>query len=144
MTATITLTTAGLDTGPFLLFSDLDGFTSAFESGIPKGSFNFPGYTTSLVPDGTEVIRVMSDNVDCGNYLDMPIIDKVCNCVTLISGNSLSTNYTYKTCATGELVSGVLDAFATVSFCGTDPTVDREGIDIIFGGSCSSNDDCKS
>ena len=36
MTALITLTTAGLDSGPFSLFSNLDGYSAAFETNISK------------------------------------------------------------------------------------------------------------
>lgn len=71
MTITITLTTAGADTGPFLLYSDADGFTSAFEIGVTKASLEV-GYTSILVPDYTTVIRVMSEGI-CTNYIDIPI-----------------------------------------------------------------------
>lgn len=70
MTVLITLT-AGADTGPFLLYSDIDGFTSAFEVGISKIDLE-AGYTSTLVPDGTTVIRVMSQGV-CTNYVDISV-----------------------------------------------------------------------
>jgi hypothetical protein len=72
MTVLITLTTAGSDTGPFNLFSDVGGFTSAFETGVTKASL-LAGYASALVPNGTTIIRVMSDG-DCVNYIDIPIV----------------------------------------------------------------------
>lgn len=71
MTVLITLTTAGTDSGPFDLYSDLDGYTSAFESGVPKASL-LAGYASALVPDYTNIIRVKS-NGDCVNYIDIPL-----------------------------------------------------------------------
>lgn len=71
MTVLITLTTAGADTGPFNLYSDLDGFVSAFETGVSKASL-MAGYASALVPDFTTTIRVMS-NGDCTNYIDIII-----------------------------------------------------------------------
>lgn len=71
MTVLITLTTAGTNTGPFNLFSDVDGFTSAFETGVSVVSLT-GGYTSYLVPNGTTIIRVMSDG-QCTNYVDIQI-----------------------------------------------------------------------
>lgn len=73
MTITITLTLAGTDTGPFNLYSDVDGYTSAFETGVSKASL-LAGYTTSLVPNLTSTVRVMSDNQTCNNYIDINIV----------------------------------------------------------------------
>lgn len=70
MTVYITLTTAGTDSGPFDLYSNLDGFTSAFESGVSKAALE-AGYATALVPDFTTSIRVKSNNTLCTNYVDI-------------------------------------------------------------------------
>lgn len=70
MTVYITLTTAGTDSGPFDLYSNLDGFTSAFESGVSKASLE-AGYASALVPDFTTSIRVKSNNTLCTNYVDI-------------------------------------------------------------------------
>jgi len=71
MTLLITLSTAGGDTGPFNLYSNVDGFTSAFEVGVAKIDL-LMGYTSYAVPDGTTVIRVMSNSV-CKNYIDLTV-----------------------------------------------------------------------
>ena len=70
MTVLVTLTIAGTDTGPFNLYSNLDGFTTSFET-VSKSSL-IAGYTSTVVPDGTSIIRVMSDSV-CKNYSDIPV-----------------------------------------------------------------------
>ena len=71
MTVLITLTTAGTDTGPFNLFSNANGFTSAFETNVSRAAL-LAGYTSSLVPNFTTVVRVMSQGV-CKNYTDIVI-----------------------------------------------------------------------
>lgn len=73
MTVLITLTTAGADSGPFNLYSDLDGYISAFESGVTKVDL-LAGYNSSFVPDGTNIIRIMSDSELCTNYIDIEIV----------------------------------------------------------------------
>jgi hypothetical protein len=70
---TITLTTAGSDTGPFNLYSDLDGYISAFETGVAKAAL-LAGYTSALVPNGTTVVRVASSNPLCSNYVDILVV----------------------------------------------------------------------
>lgn len=70
MTVLITLTTAGSDSGPFDLYSNLDGFTSAFESGVSKASL-LAGYASALVPDYTTSVRIKSNGVLCTNYVDV-------------------------------------------------------------------------
>jgi hypothetical protein len=71
MTITITLTTAGTDTGPFNLFSDVDGYTVAFVSGVSKAAL-VSIYTTSLAPVGTTIVRVKSTGL-CSNYIDITL-----------------------------------------------------------------------
>jgi len=68
--ALITLSSAGADTGPFDLYSDTDGYTTAFETSVAKSSL-LAGYTSTVVPDSTETIRVKSSNANCANYVDM-------------------------------------------------------------------------
>jgi len=71
MTALITLTTAGSDSGPFNLYSDLDGYTTAFETAVPKVDL-LAGYASSLVPDYTTIVRILSTGV-CTNYIDVTL-----------------------------------------------------------------------
>jgi hypothetical protein len=71
MTVLITLTTAGSDSGPFDLYSNLDGYVSAFESGVSKSAL-LAGYSSALVPDYTTTVRVLSTGA-CTNYIDIVI-----------------------------------------------------------------------
>lgn len=71
-TVIITLTVAGLDTGPFSLYSDVDGYVTPFETGVTKPSL-LVGYVSTLVPDAATIIRVKSVNELCTNYIDLTI-----------------------------------------------------------------------
>jgi len=73
MTVLITLTTIGADAGPFDLYSSVDGFSSAFDFGIPAASL-IAGYAASFVPDYTTVVRVKSTGELCTNYVDIPVL----------------------------------------------------------------------
>ena len=73
LTVLITLTTAGADTGNFSLYSDVSGYTVAFETGVAKSALE-AGYVSSLVPTSTSVIRVKSE-ATCKNYIDIPVVE---------------------------------------------------------------------
>ena len=90
MEAFIKLTTAGNNTGPFNLFSDVDGFTTAFETGISKASL-LAGYTSTVVPDFTTIIKVASDSL-CANSID--IILEATTTTTSTSSTSSTTTTT--------------------------------------------------
>lgn len=70
-TVLITLTTAGLDTGPFNLYSDADSYVTPFETGVSKAAL-VSGYTSTVVPDAATIIRVDSTGV-CTNFIDLSI-----------------------------------------------------------------------
>jgi hypothetical protein len=72
MSVLIQLTAAGTDSGPlFNLFSDVNNYSSPFESGISKTAL-LTGYTTSVVPALASIIRVKSAG-NCLNYVDLQI-----------------------------------------------------------------------
>jgi len=71
--ATISLTSAGTDTGPFDLYSDVDSFVTPFESGVSKSAL-LSGFLSFNVPNTTVTCRVKSAGA-CVNYVDMPIDD---------------------------------------------------------------------
>lgn len=89
-TVTITLTTAGLDTGPFDLYSDADGYVTPFETGVLKALL-VAGYTSIVVPDGATIIRVVSTGI-CTNFIDLPI--NVVPTTTTTSTSSTTTTTT--------------------------------------------------
>ncbi len=71
MTGIITLTIAGIDTGNFNLYSNVDGYISAFAVNITRAQL-LAGYVTDVIPNGTTIIRIMSVG-NCTNYIDVPI-----------------------------------------------------------------------
>lgn len=90
MTVLITLTTAGSSTGPFSLYSNVDSYSTPFETGVAKSSL-LAGYTSVLVPNGTTVIRVMSTGT-CTNYTDISVVP--CTTTTTTSSTTTSTTTT--------------------------------------------------
>lgn len=72
MYAYITISNVGADAGPFNLYTDLDGYISAFETDIPRASLE-AGYATNLVPDGTTIIKIQSVNTECNNFLPVSL-----------------------------------------------------------------------
>lgn len=93
MTVLITLTTAGLDAGPFDLYSNIDGYVTAFATNITKQAL-LDGYTSSVVPDSTTTVRVKSTGT-CTNYINIPISG-----ITTTTTSSSSTTTTTTTTAT--------------------------------------------
>ena len=65
----ITITKAGADTGPFNLYSDVDGYISAFETNVSKIDLE-AGYATDLAPDNTTIVKIQNMNNICYNYVD--------------------------------------------------------------------------
>lgn len=72
MTVFITFTSIGADAGPFNLYSNVDGYTSPFATGVTKAQL-LAGYPSSAVPNGTTIIRAMSSGV-CTNFVDLTIV----------------------------------------------------------------------
>ena len=69
MTILITLTTVGTDCSTFDIYSNVDGFISAFETDVPKASLSV-GFSSANAPDGTTIVRVKSKGI-CTNYIDI-------------------------------------------------------------------------
>jgi hypothetical protein len=154
MTVLITLGIAGTDSGPFDLYSNNDGYTSAFESGVSKAAL-LAGYASSLVPDYTVVIRVRSNNILCTNYVDIPVIEAptttttttIISCIEITAdaaGNCVGIpgysvlEYTdcdgvYQTIAIG---TGLLPTFCTLVGGVTPAFICGDGI-IYNGSSCT-------
>jgi hypothetical protein len=70
MTITITLTSAGSDSGPFDLYTNATGSFTLMESGVSKSTL-LAGYTVTTL-DGTTLVRVQSTG-ECTNYQDIPV-----------------------------------------------------------------------
>lgn len=136
MTVLITLTTAGADSGPFNLYSNLDGYTSSFESGVSKASL-LAGYPSALVPDYTTTVRVKSNGL-CTNYIDIildPPTPYVCD--TLGSSSSFSIlAATTVTNSGGTTIIGDLGLYPGTSVTGFPPGT-ISGISHITDGAAS-------
>jgi hypothetical protein len=130
MTVLITLTVAGADSGPFNLYSNIDGYTSAFEVGVSKAAL-LAGYSSALVPNFTTIIRVLSTG-DCTNYID--IVLSSTTTTTTTSNISTTTTTTTIACDTYQMV-GVSDAPGCPGFVNYTYT-DCSGI-VQTGGSFS-------
>ena len=107
MTVQITLLFAGINTGPFDLYSDTDGYIVPFETGVSKAAL-LAGYTSILVPLGTTIIRVSSYG-PCSNYIDIPVAPCTTTTTTTIVGE----------CATFDLTGGPGGGSWTALQCGT-------------------------
>ena len=106
MTVYIIFTVAGSDTGPFNLYSDVDGYLSPFESAVSKIDL-LAGYTSTLVPLGTTIIRAISAGI-CENYIDMSI-----------GTTSTTTTRINPPCDTlGRASSSTILAYATITNTG--------------------------
>jgi hypothetical protein len=92
MTVLITLTTAGADSGPFDLYTNLDAYTSAFESRVDKADL-LAGYASSLVPDYASIVRVKSVG-DCTNFVDIPLTVAPTTSTTSSSSSTTTTTTT--------------------------------------------------
>lgn len=90
----IKLTIAGMNVGPFDLYSDVDGFTNPFEENITREVL-VAGYTSIFVPEGTTQIKLVSVGV-CTNYV---IID-IAVPTTSTTSTSTSTSSTSTTTST--------------------------------------------
>lgn len=92
MTVIITLTLAGSDTGPFDLYSNADGYTTAFDSGVPRSAL-VAGYTTSSVPTDTTEVLVRSTGV-CARDLYLNVAGAPSTTTTTSSTSSTTSTTT--------------------------------------------------
>lgn len=120
MTVLITLTTAGSDTGPFDLYSDVDGFLVPFENNVPKASL-VSGYTSTLVPGGATIIRVKSDSI-CTNYIDL-IIGATTTTTTSTSTSTTTSTSSTSTTTTTTTAAPTCSCFRADNVSGEERTV---------------------
>lgn len=146
MTVTITLTTAGGDTGPFNLYSNVTSYLSAFDTNIPKASL-IAGFTTSNVPAGTTTIRVVSTG-KCTNHIDIPV-DAPIECKEFVfqGAASVGNTITYKDCATGLITNYALNNGKTITRCAYSdvfsyPVFTEGSGTIVPGGTCGTAKGC--
>jgi hypothetical protein len=113
MNVLITLTTAGIDTGPFNLYSNTDSYVTAFETSVAKSAL-VAGYLSTLVPAGTTYVRVKSTGL-CTNYIDI-----------YVTGSGTTTTTTTATPTTTSTTTTQVVTYYNVVLCGTStPSVIR-------------------
>jgi hypothetical protein len=94
------LTTAGIDSGPFDLYSNLNSFSEPFEENVSRASL-VAGYSTT-VPDNAIIVRITSKE-DCISSVDITLRDVECNLegytgeITTTSTSTTSTTSTTTT-----------------------------------------------
>lgn len=76
MTGLITINNLGEDVGPFNLYSNLDGFVSAFATDVTRDQL-LVGYFSDVIPDGTIIIRVVSTGI-CKNVIEIELSGELC------------------------------------------------------------------
>lgn len=69
MIVLLTLTTAGTDSGPYNLYSDVDGYTTAFETAVDKTSL-LAGYSSNNAPALTTTVQIKSTG-SCTNSINV-------------------------------------------------------------------------
>ena len=104
MTVLITLTTIGTDCSLFDIYSNIDGFISAFETDVSKANLS-SGFSSANAPDGTTIIRVKSKGV-CTNYIDITLSTITTTTTTTSSiPTTTTTTTTIPTIACSEYTS---------------------------------------
>jgi uncharacterized protein (TIGR02145 family) len=98
MTLSITLTVADIDTGPFNLYSNVDGFTDPFAELIEKSDL-LNGYTSTAVPDGTVTVEVQSVNNLCTNFILLTVDATTSTTSTTITSSTTTTTTTSNVCS---------------------------------------------
>jgi len=120
-TVTITLTSAGSESGPFNLYSNEDGYTTAFALSVPKASL-LAGYTSVVVPDLTTTIRITSVGI-CTNSIDVNV-----------SGITTTTTTTTSTTSTTSTTIPTPYTTLTGSFTVVNDTSSMDGAVVNLGG----------
>ena len=118
MNVLITLTTAGIDTGPFNLYSNTDSYVTAFQTNIAK-SLLVAGYTSTVVPAGTTTIRVKSTGL-CTNYVDIYVTGSgTTTTTTTIPGTTTTTTTTIAGTTTTTTTSAPSNQWYQLTDCNT-------------------------
>ena len=126
-TVLITLTTAGTDVGPFDLYSNVDGYTSSFQTGVSKAIL-VAGYICIIVPYGTSIIKLQSYGT-CTNNIYINVTGDIPTTTTTTSSSTTSSTTTSTTtsycqsigagtgCYNWNIIAGVSGAVVQVINC---------------------------
>ena len=98
------LTTAGVDSGPFDLYSNLDAYSEPFEENVSKASL-IAGYSTD-VPDYATTVRITSKE-NCISSVDITLRDVECDLEGYTGEITTSTSSTTSTTTTAPPEAGI-------------------------------------
>ena len=126
------LTTAGVDSGPFDLYSNLDAYSESFEENVSRASL-IAGYSTD-VPDYATTVRITSKE-DCISSVDITLRDVECDLegytgeiTTTSTSTSTSTTTststsTSTTTSTSSTTTTTTTAIPTILICDQEWTL---------------------
>jgi hypothetical protein len=163
MTILIDLSVAGINTGPFNLYSDADGYVTAFALNVTRQQL-LDGYP-AVVPNDTLNIKLQSLSDICPNDTILPVITTTtttststssttttsttatpttttttttaqpCNCVYFYSTSNTIQEISYISCE-GTLIYDVISPEQTKSFCGCCGEAFNPDVEITYGATC--------
>jgi hypothetical protein len=129
MNVLITLFAAGTDTGPFNLFSNVDNYTTAFQSNVSKSAL-INGLMVTTVPDTAVIIRVKSNSVNCTNSIDLviagvPPVSTTTTTTSLYIGPSTTTSTSTSSTSTSTTSTSTTARPLTTTSTTTAPLVNH-------------------
>ena len=108
----VTLTTAGVDSGPFNIYSDADGYAVPVATGISRTTM-LAGYLVS-VPDAATTIKVLSTGVcDTDDFIPISLTTTTTSTTT----SKTSTTSTSTSTSTTTSTSTSTTTSTTTSYC---------------------------
>ena len=107
MKVLVKFTIVGGDAGPFNLYTNVDGFTAAFATGVTSAQL-LAGYPSGEISDATTVIRVKSIGV-CDTIVDLAV-PGITTTTTSSSSTSSTTTSTTVITTTLPLAYPVVDS----------------------------------
>lgn len=112
MSVLITLTTAGANTGPFSLYSNVDNYVTAVETGLTRAQL-VAGYTSTLLSQYTSTVLVKSTGT-CPRSLYLDVSGAPTSTTTTTSSTSSTSSTTTTTTTSSVLcLTGDTTAIAT-------------------------------
>jgi hypothetical protein len=117
MNVYIKLLVAGANVGPFDLYSNVDSFATAFETGVAKASL-VSGYTATDVPNETTQIKIVSTG-NCTNFIILDIGIPTTTTTTLYppTTSTTTTHATTTTTTTARPYYTIKDCNSETEYC---------------------------
>lgn len=116
MNVYIQLTSAGTNTGPFNLYSDVDGFTTPFEQNVSRSKL-LQGFTSTLVPTDTTVIKISCLSA-CNNSFYLYIENQPTTTTTTSTSSTTTSTTSSTTSSTTTTTTSSTSTTTTTSTTG--------------------------